>query len=162
MWWEPALCELTTFQFWLNYAWTENNPLRISAVDLSTRIPRTTFHSNTIPTMRCNTSFIRSVTRERSELLLSDRHIILCGFTSVIQQETLTAQPPSNQLANMNPHRFQQWKQQQWGQPVQRRLDSSPLLVLEKILMLVGEELDEERKIPLKLRRRGDLGGEFW
>lgn len=35
------------------------------------------------------------------------------------------------------------------------------LLVLEKILMLVGEELDEERKIPLKLRRRGDLGGEF-
>lgn len=40
-------------------------------------------------------------------------------------------------------------------------LVDSPLLVLEKILMLVGEELDEERKIPLKLRRRGDLGGEF-
>lgn len=36
------------------------------------------------------------------------------------------------------------------------------LLVLEKIFMLVGEELDEERKIPVKLRRRGDLGGEFW
>lgn len=34
------------------------------------------------------------------------------------------------------------------------------LRVLEKSLMLVGEELDEERKIPLKLRRRGDLGGE--
>lgn len=60
MWWEPALWELTTFQFWLNYAWTENNPLRISAVDLSTRIPRTTFHCNTTPTMLCNTSFIRS------------------------------------------------------------------------------------------------------
>lgn len=28
--------------------------------------------------------------------------------------------------------------------------------------MLVGEELEEERKIPVKLRRRGDLGGEFW
>lgn len=36
-----------------------------------------------------------------------------------------------------------------------------PLLVLEKILILVDEELDEERKIPLKLRRRGDFGGEF-
>lgn len=41
-------------------------------------------------------------------------------------------------------------------------LFDSPLLVLEKIFMLVGEELDEERKIPVKLRRRGDLGGEFW
>lgn len=33
------------------------------------------------------------------------------------------------------------------------------LLVLEKILMLAeGTALEEERKIPLKLRRRGDLG----
>ena len=37
----------------------------------------------------------------------------------------------------------------------------SPFLVLEKILMLAGVEFDEERKMPLKLRRRGDLGGEF-
>lgn len=36
-----------------------------------------------------------------------------------------------------------------------------PFLVLEKIFMLVGVEFDEERKMPLKLRRRGDLGGEF-
>lgn len=28
--------------------------------------------------------------------------------------------------------------------------------------MLAGAELDEERKIPLKLSRRGDLGGESW
>lgn len=28
--------------------------------------------------------------------------------------------------------------------------------------MLAGLEDDEERKIPEKLRRRGDLGGEFW
>lgn len=33
-------------------------------------------------------------------------------------------------------------------------------LDLEKSLMLAGAELDEERKMPLKLRRRGDLGGE--
>lgn len=38
----------------------------------------------------------------------------------------------------------------------------SPFLDLEKSLMLAGAELDEERKIPLKLRRRGDLGGESW
>lgn len=37
-----------------------------------------------------------------------------------------------------------------------------PFLDLEKSLMLAGAELDEERKIPLKLRRRGDLGGESW
>lgn len=37
-----------------------------------------------------------------------------------------------------------------------------PLLVLEKSLMLVDEQLEEERKIPLKLRRRGDLGEEVW
>lgn len=28
--------------------------------------------------------------------------------------------------------------------------------------MLVEEQLEEERKIPLKLRRRGDLGEEVW
>lgn len=38
----------------------------------------------------------------------------------------------------------------------------SPFLDLEKSLMLAGAELDEERKIPLKLRRWGDLGGESW
>lgn len=32
------------------------------------------------------------------------------------------------------------------------------LLDLEKSLMLPVVELDEERKIPLKLRRRGDFG----
>lgn len=37
-----------------------------------------------------------------------------------------------------------------------------PFLDLEKSLMLAGAELDEERKIPLKLSRRGDLGGESW
>lgn len=37
------------------------------------------------------------------------------------------------------------------------------LLVLENILMLAeGVALDEERKMPLKLRRRGDLGEEVW
>lgn len=35
------------------------------------------------------------------------------------------------------------------------------LLVLEKIFMLGGVELGEERKMPVKLRRRGDLGEEF-
>lgn len=36
-----------------------------------------------------------------------------------------------------------------------------PFLVLEKSLMLeLDDELDEERKIPAKLRRQGDLGGE--
>lgn len=34
-------------------------------------------------------------------------------------------------------------------------------LVLGKILMPAGEEMEEERKMPLKLRRWGDLGGEF-
>lgn len=28
--------------------------------------------------------------------------------------------------------------------------------------MLAGVEQDEERKMPLKLTRRGDLGGESW
>lgn len=28
--------------------------------------------------------------------------------------------------------------------------------------MLLGAELEEERKMPLKLKRRGDLGGESW
>lgn len=41
-----------------------------------------------------------------------------------------------------------------------------PFLALEKSLMLTGEveleSLVEERKMPLKLRRRGDLGGESW
>lgn len=37
------------------------------------------------------------------------------------------------------------------------------LLVLEKILMLAeGDALEDERKIPLKLRRRGDLGDAVW
>lgn len=35
------------------------------------------------------------------------------------------------------------------------------LFDLEKILMLPVVELDEERKIPLKLRRRGDFGEEL-
>ncbi len=37
-----------------------------------------------------------------------------------------------------------------------------PFLDLEKSLMLAGAELGDERKIPLKLRRWGDLGGESW
>lgn len=37
------------------------------------------------------------------------------------------------------------------------------LLVLEKILMLAeGDAPEDERKIPLKLRRRGDLGDALW
>lgn len=37
------------------------------------------------------------------------------------------------------------------------------LLVLEKIFMLAeGAALEDERKIPLKLRRRGDLGDAVW
>lgn len=37
------------------------------------------------------------------------------------------------------------------------------LLVLEKILMLAeGAAPEEERKMPLKLRRRGDLGDAVW
>lgn len=42
------------------------------------------------------------------------------------------------------------------------RCCSSPRLALEKSLMLVDETLEEERKIPLKLRRWGDLGKEVW
>lgn len=80
------------FNFGFNDIWTESNPLRISPMDLSTWILWATFYSNKTPTMLCNTSFIRSVTRERSELVISGRHIIVCGFTSVLEQETQTLQ----------------------------------------------------------------------
>lgn len=59
-------------------------------MDLSLRILLPASHISPTPKMLPVMSFISSITGERSELLISERHMILCGFTTKIQQETLT------------------------------------------------------------------------